>query len=162
MQTLGGVAIEGGGYGLKRISGSFTTLSNGTPTGIRTTKGNFTVTRNAQGVYTVQYAQPGISVVFADAWLTYASAIVGAGSVSLGTAELGVVNCSGDFMTSDGTHYTADTTNSKFLILVYNAGSNHTSLSLTDVYSLTAGNTSGVANVRVNFEFQVATDSSNY
>lgn len=162
MQTLGGVAIEGGGYGLKRISGSFTTLTGGTPTGLRTTKGNFTVTRNAQGAYTVQYAQPGISVVMADAWLTYASAIVGAGSVSLGTSVLGEVNVSGDFMTTDagGTHYAADPTNSKFLILVYAAASNPTSLSLTDVYAL--GNTGGVANYRVNFEFQIATDSSNF
>jgi len=161
MQVLGGPAIEGTGFGLKRIAGSFTTLSNGTPTGLRPSKGDFTVTRNAQGVYTVQFAQPGISVIMADGWITYASAIVGAGSVSLGTTVLGEVNVSGDFMTCDAanTHYAADTTNSKFLVLVYAAASNPTSLTLTDVYGL--GNTGGVANFRCNFEFMIATSPAN-
>jgi len=159
MQVLGGPAIEGTGFGLKRIAGSFTTLTGGTPTGLRPSKGDFTVTRNAQGVYTVQFSQPGISVIMADGWIGYSSAIVGAGSVSLGTSVLGSVNVAADFMTSDGTHYTADTTNSKFLVLVYAAASNPTSLTLTDVYGL--GNTSGVASYRCCFEFMISTSPAN-
>ncbi len=159
MQTLGAPAFECG-PGLKRFCGSFTTNSAGTTIlNQRPSKNEVTITRKAQGVYLVVLNQPSLSVVMADAWLGYASAIVGAGSVSLGTTVMGTVNCSADYMSSDGTHYSADTTNTSFLILVYAAASNPTSLTLTDVYGL--GNTSGVANFRVCYEFQVATSTMN-
>jgi len=157
--TLKGNATEGSGTGLVRIAGSFTTNSGGTPILVRPSKGNFTVTRKAAGVYVVSYQQAGLSVVMNDSWVTYSKAIVGAGSVALGTSVLGNVNVSGDFMTSDSTHYTSDATNKNVLVLVYAAASNPTSLTLTDVYGL--GNTGGVANYRVAIEICISTNTYN-
>lgn len=162
-QTLKGPAIEGSGFGLVRVVGSFTTNASGTPISVRPSKSNCTVTRAAQGVYVVTYTQPCLSIVNADAWLGFSAAYIGtSGTVAVPTAELGVVNVGADFMNSNSTpDFTTPTSNNSFLIAVYNAGSNHTSLSLTDIYSLTAGNTSGAANTRCMFEFVVSTSTAN-
>lgn len=161
MFTTKGLALEGSGPGLVRVVGSFTTLSNGTPTLIRPGKGNFTVTRKAQGVYVVAYQQAGLSVVASNAIIGEDANIVGGGSVAFDTTVPGTVTISKDFMTCDAgaTHYAADTTNKSMLILVYAAASNPTSLTLTDVYGL--GNTSSKANYRVSFEYIIATSTEN-
>jgi hypothetical protein len=137
-----------------RVTGSFTTTSGNAITGSRPSKGEFTVTRKAAGVYVVTFNQSFASVVYGDADVGPATNVIGAGSVSLLTAKPGYAICSQDFMSSDGTHYSTDSNNA-VLILVLAAANN----ALADVYSL--GNTSSKANFRVGFEYILASSGLN-
>src|SRR5579872_1576884 len=147
--VLGGIARDLS-PGLIRLSGSFTTSSGNAVITTRPSKGEFTVTRKAAGVYVVSCNMATVSVVEGSAQIGPASNIVGAGSVSLLTAMPGYAVASQDYMSSDGTHYSADTTNKNFLILVLAAANN----ALADIYSL--GNTSSKPNFRCSFEFILA------
>jgi len=154
--VLGGIARDMSS-GLIRVSGSFTTNASNAVVGTRPSKGEFTVTRKAAGVYVVTMNMATVSVVESSAQIGPASAVVGAGSVAFLTAMPGYAVASQDFMTTDsgGTHYAKDATNKSILVLVLAAANNAAS----DVYSL--GNTSSVANYRCSFEFILATSSLN-
>jgi hypothetical protein len=153
--TLKGAALEGSGGGIVRLTGSFTTLSNGTTTTVRPSKGNFTVTRVNTGVYVVKYQQAALSVVSARCELG-AGAGLATGNVAFQTALFGYATISQDFMTTNANvNYAADTTNTSLLILCYNSSDN----ALTDVYTLS--NTSSKANLRLSFDVTLATSAMN-
>lgn len=155
MITLKAEGLEGSGPGIFRVGGSFTTLSNGTPTKIRPSKGNFTVTRKAQGVYVINYQQAGLSIANAAVNIGPTAALAGQ---SVDVNPPGFATLSADFLTtnSNGTQYAADATNRNVVLLVF---SSPTSSSLVDVYGL--GNQGGVAKYRVNFELMICASTMN-
>lgn len=155
MITLKGEALEGSGPGLVRVVGSFTTSSGNAVINTRPSKGDFTVTRKAAGVYIVKYQQAGTTVVNSSATLGYAANVIGNGSVGVATAVPGYTIISTDFMTSDGTSYKSDSTNTTMLILCFNSANN----ALSDVYTLS--NTSSKPNVRLSFEYIISTSTMN-
>lgn len=155
MIPVKGSAFEGSGPGLIRVVGSFTTNGSNAVVSTKPSKNNITITRKGAGIYIAKYAQAGLSVVDSRASIGPNSNIVGAGSVAVLTAVPGYAVISSDFMTSDGTNYKADATNTTFLILCLNAANN----ALSDVYSL--GNTSSKANFRLSFEVVLATSAMN-
>lgn len=155
MFTLKGSGSEGSGPGLVRVSGSFTTLANGTVTLTRPSKGDFTVTRLATGVYQFTYQQATLSVVSAGCQLGAATADSG---VAFDVNPPGFCIISADYMVANvaNTQYLTDTSNKNLIILCFTAP---TSGSLTDVYSL--GNNNSVAKYRLSFDITFATSTMN-
>lgn len=161
--TIKGQGFEGAGHGLVRVSGSFAVASSAIViTGsqkIRPSKGNFTVTRQATGVYLVVYAQAFQSVVSAGAQIGDAA---GQTTNTYRTGVGAYTWVSQDFMKSNGafTQYLTDfqppypgstavsgATNKAMLILVFNTSNN----ALTDV----------PANTRLSFDFCFASSAEN-
>jgi len=143
--TIKGQGFEGSGHGLVRVSGSFAVVSSAV-SATRPSKGNFTVTRKAAGVYVVAYAQAMQSVISAGSQLGDAA---GQSGQAFRTGVGAYTWCSQDFMTTNGavSQYLTDTTNKLMLILVFNSSNN----ALTDVPS----------NVRLSFDFCFASSSEN-
>lgn len=155
MITLKAAALEGSGPGLFRLTGSFTTLSNGLPTLIRPNKGNFTVTRKTNGVYVIGYQQSTLSVVRADVSVGPSSALI-AGNGALDVKPAGFALITADFATANAANYATDTTNKNLVIAVF---PNATSSATVDVYTL--GNTSSKASYRVSFDVTLASSTMN-
>lgn len=147
--TIKGQGFEGSGHGMVRVSGSCAVLANGVVTATRPSKGNFTVTCLATGVYQFAYSQAFVSVVSAGAQV---GDNAGAGA-SNGTALRTGVGCyvwaSQDFMTTqaNNANYAVDTTKKKMLMLVFNSSNN----ALTNI----------PANTRMSFDFTFAQSAEN-
>ena len=145
---LKGPGIEGSGPGLVRVVGSFA-ITASAPAALKPSKGNFTVTRKAAGVYVVQYAQAALSVAYSDANVGPAA---GVGTGALITAVPAYAVASKDFLDASASNFVQDISANgkagrKLLVLVFNAANN----ALADV----------PANYRCAFEFVLCTSAMN-
>lgn len=147
--TIKGQGFEGSGHGMVRVSGSCAALANGLVTAVRPSKGNFTVTCLATGVYQFAYSQAMVSVVSAGAQIGDASGAGSGNGLALRTGVGAYTWATQDFMTTQASNanYAKDATNKKMLVLVFNTANN----SLTNI----------PANTRLSFDFTFAQSAEN-